>query len=49
VVNSIGEVRHDGHRLLVAVVSDDQQAMDPGVQQVETAARVATDAVTESP
>ncbi|MGP3922150.1 serine hydrolase [Streptomyces sp. 8N616] len=48
VVNSIGEVRHDGHRFLVAVVSDDQQAMDPGVQQVETAARVATDAVAES-
>ncbi|MEU6082388.1 serine hydrolase [Streptomyces sp. NPDC047108] len=48
VVNSIGEVRHDGHRLLVAVVSDGHRTMDVGVQQVEAAARAATDVVTDS-
>ncbi|MFG2192097.1 serine hydrolase [Streptomyces sp. NPDC048639] len=48
VVNSIGEVHHDGHRLLVAVVSDGHRTMDVGVQQVEAAARAATDVVTDS-
>ncbi|WP_405576408.1 serine hydrolase [Streptomyces sp. NBC_01092] len=31
VVNTIGEVQHDGHRLLMAVVSDDQESMEAGV------------------
>ncbi|MEV6318136.1 serine hydrolase [Streptomyces sp. NPDC051776] len=48
VVNSIGEVRHDGHRLLVAVVSDSHRTMDIGVRQVEAAARAATDVVMNS-
>jgi beta-lactamase class A len=46
VINSIGEIRHDGHRLLVCVVSDDQRSMAAGVDLVESAAIAAADAIT---
>lgn len=35
VINSIGRVTHRGHAVLVAVLSDSQQSMDTGVDQVE--------------
>ena len=41
VINSIGVVTHDGHRLLIAVLSSGQPTEDGGISQVEAAARAA--------
>ncbi|OAH09458.1 serine hydrolase [Streptomyces jeddahensis] len=46
VVNTIGVVQHDGHRLLIAVLSDDQPSMATGIRLVETAAARAAEALT---
>lgn len=43
VVNSIGVVHHGGHRVLVAVLSDNQPSQKAGIDLVEKAARAATD------
>ena len=44
VINSIGVVCHDGHVLLVAVLSDDQPTEAGGIAQVKAAAVAAADA-----
>lgn len=44
-INSIGEITHDGQRMLVAVLSDDNSSEDSGISTVETVARRAADAV----
>ncbi|MER5179351.1 serine hydrolase [Streptomyces sp. NPDC002896] len=46
VVNTIGVVQHDGHRLLIAVLSDDQPSMAAGIRLVEAAAARAAEALT---
>ncbi|MGW1023722.1 serine hydrolase [Streptomyces sp. NPDC002577] len=46
VVNTIGVVQHDGHRLLIAVLSDDQPSMAAGIRLVEAAAATAAEALT---
>ncbi|WP_328806321.1 serine hydrolase [Streptacidiphilus fuscans] len=38
VINSIGEVRRDGHTLLIAALSDDNPSMDGGVSLVQRVA-----------
>jgi hypothetical protein len=45
VINSIGEVEHDHHRLLIAVLSDDNSTEDAGISTVEAVASKAADAV----
>ncbi len=45
VINSIGVLHHDGHVLLVAVLSDDQPTEGCGITQVKTAAVAAADAI----
>jgi beta-lactamase class A len=47
VVNSIGRITHDGHELLVAILSDSHTSMDAGVAEVETAAQTAAEAVSQ--
>ena len=47
VINSIGVLRHDGQRLLVAVLSSGQPAEAAGISQVQAAARAAAASVTE--
>lgn len=42
-INSIGEVAHDGHEYLVAVLSRDNESMDSGVDVVEKVAKAAVD------
>ncbi|HTJ66245.1 MAG TPA: serine hydrolase [Actinospica sp.] len=42
-INSIGEVEHDGHEYLVAVLSADNETMDDGVDTVEKVAKAAVD------
>lgn len=44
-INSIGEVTHDGQRMLVAVLSDDNQTEDGGISLVEEIAQKAADAM----
>lgn len=44
-INSIGEVTHDGQRLLIAVLSDDNDTESGGISLVENIARHAADAV----
>lgn len=46
VVNSIGEVDHDGQRLLMVVLSSDQPTEATGIAQDEAAARAAADWIT---
>ncbi|MBA2951838.1 serine hydrolase [Streptomyces himalayensis] len=46
VVNTIGVVEHNGHRLLIAVLSDDQPSMAAGIRLVEAAAAKAAEALT---
>jgi hypothetical protein len=48
VINSIGVLRHDGQRLLVAVLSSGQPAETAGISQVQAAARAAAASVTRS-
>ena len=47
VINSIGVLRHDGQRLLVAVLSSGQPTEAVGISQVQAAARAAAAAVTQ--
>ena len=42
-INSIGEVEHDGHEYLVAVLSADNETMDDGVSVVQNVAKAAVD------
>jgi beta-lactamase class A len=47
-INSIGEVTHDGQRMLIAVLSDDNASEDSGISLVEAAAKAAASAVAGS-
>jgi len=47
-INSIGEITHDGQRMLIAVLSDDNASEDGGISVVEEAAEEAASAVTRS-
>jgi Beta-lactamase enzyme family len=47
VINSIGVLRHDGQRLLVAVLSSAQPTEAVGISQVQAAARAAAASVTQ--
>jgi hypothetical protein len=47
-INSIGEVTHDGQRMLIAVLSDDNASEDSGISPVEAAAKAAASAMTAS-
>jgi len=47
VINSIGVLRHDGQRLLVAVLSSGQPTEAVGISQVQAAARAAAASVTQ--
>jgi hypothetical protein len=47
VINSIGVLRHDGQRLLVAVLSSGQPTETAGISQVQAAARAAAASVTQ--
>jgi hypothetical protein len=47
VINSIGVLRHDGQRLLVAVLSSGQPTQAAGISQVQAAARAAAASVTQ--
>ena len=42
-INSIGEVEHDGHEYLVAVLSRDNESMDSGIDVVQKVAKAAVD------
>ena len=42
-INSIGEVSHDGHEYLVAVLSRDNESMDSGISVIEKVAKAAVD------
>jgi hypothetical protein len=42
-INSIGEVEHDGHEYLVAVLSSDNTSMDSGISVIEKVAKAAVD------
>jgi len=44
-INSIGEITHDGQRMLVAVLSDDNASEDSGIATVQGVAEKATAAV----
>lgn len=46
VINSIGVVHHDGHRLLIAVLCDGQTSQAAGIETVESAAAAAAAALT---
>lgn len=45
-VNSIGEITHDGQKLLIAVLSDDNQSEDGGIDLVQQIAASAAGAAT---
>jgi beta-lactamase class A len=47
-INSIGEITHDGQRMLIAVLSDDNASEDGGISVVEEAAEEAASAITRS-
>jgi Beta-lactamase enzyme family len=47
-INSIGEVTHDGQRMLIAVLSDDNASEASGISLVEEVARTAAAAITSS-
>jgi hypothetical protein len=47
VINSIGVLRHDGQRLLIAVLSSGQPTEAVGISQVRAAARAAAASVTQ--
>jgi Beta-lactamase enzyme family len=48
-INSIGEITHDGQRMLVAVLSDDNASEASGIAVVQAAARAAASAVAGAP
>jgi beta-lactamase class A len=45
-INSIGEVTHDGQRMLIAVLSDDNASEDSGISLVEDVAKTAASVMT---
>jgi hypothetical protein len=47
-INSIGEVTHDGQRMLIAVLSDDNASEASGISLVEEVASTAAAAITSS-
>ena len=47
-INSIGEVTHDGQRMLIAVLSDDNASEASGISLVEAVAKAAADAMSGS-
>jgi beta-lactamase class A len=47
-INSIGEVTHDGQRMLIAVLSDDNASEASGISLVEAVAKTAANAMTGS-
>jgi hypothetical protein len=47
-INSIGEITHDGQRMLIAVLSDDNASEDSGISVVEEAASAAASSMTGS-
>lgn len=49
VVNSIGRITHDGHELLVAVLSDGHTSMAAGISKVEAAAEAAAETLNSAP
>ncbi|MBR7836058.1 serine hydrolase [Actinospica durhamensis] len=44
-INSIGEVQHDGHTYLVAVLSAQNSSMDSGIDVIQKVAKEAVDAL----
>jgi hypothetical protein len=48
-INSIGEITHDGQRLLIAVLSEDNASEGSGIPLVEDVAQAAARAMTSSP
>jgi Beta-lactamase enzyme family len=46
VINSIGVISHDGHEMLVAVLSSGQPSESAGIAQVDAAAKAAVSAIT---
>jgi hypothetical protein len=48
-INSIGEITHDGQRMLVAVLSDDNASEDSGISLVQDVAKTAAGALPSSP
>ena len=47
-INSIGEITHDGQRMLIAVLSDDNASEVSGISLVENIAKTASNAITSS-
>jgi hypothetical protein len=47
-INSIGEVVHDGQRMLIAVLSEGNATEDSGISLVQTVAGAAADAMATS-
>jgi hypothetical protein len=47
-INSLGEVTHDGQRMLIAVLSDDNASEGSGISLVEDVAEAAANAMTSS-
>jgi hypothetical protein len=47
VINSIGVISHDGHEILVAILSTDQPSESAGIARVDAAAKDAVSAITE--
>jgi len=47
-INSIGEVVHDGQRMLIAVLSEGNSTEDSGISLVQTVAETAAAAVAEA-
>lgn len=48
IVNSIGSVEHQGHRLLIVALSDGRPSKDSGVEVLELASKSSAEAVTGS-
>lgn len=47
-INSIGEITHDGQRMLVALLSDDNTSEASGISLIEAVAKAAADAMATS-
>jgi hypothetical protein len=47
-INSIGEVTHDGQRMLIAVLSDDNASETSGISLVEEVAKAAASSMAAS-
>jgi hypothetical protein len=48
VINSVGVIEHDGHRLLLAILSDRQETKAAGVARVSAAARAAAQVMSQA-